>query len=158
MKALVFDNYKEKFKKINQYLKIDLVDFEIVKFKNGEGKVVIKDNVENEDIIIFSDFSNHLEYSYLGNQRKYSSDEYYVELIRVLSALDGPKSVSVFLPLIYESRQNSNNKNESKDYLNFIKILKMMNVDNIITFEVHGEEEEVLSYSYSPLFKTKKYN
>lgn len=158
MKAIVFENYKDKFEKVNKYLRIEKVDFEIVKFKNGEGKVIIKDKIDNQDIIIFSDFSNHLEYNYLNKKRKYSSDEYYVELRRVISACNKAKSINVFLPLIYESRQNSNNDNESKDYLMFIKDLKILGVNNIITFEVHGEEKEVKSFSYAPVFKNREYD
>lgn len=158
MKALVFNNYQDKFNLINQYLKIEQVEFQIIKFKNGEGKIVINGDIENEDIIIFSDFSNHLTYNYLNKKRKYSSDEYYVELKRLISACDKTKSISVFLPLIYESRQNSNNVNESKDYLVFIKDLKALGVTNIITFEVHGDENEVKSFSYAPLFKDKQYD
>ena len=158
MKALVFDNYKGKFNLINKYLGIASIKFEIVRFKNGEGKLLIKENVKGEDIIIFSDFSNSIEYSYLNEKRKYSRDEYYVDLKRAISALDEAKTVSVFLPLIYESRQNSNNKNESKDYLMFVSDLKIMGVKNIITFEAHGDNKKVTSYSLASLFKDKQYD
>lgn len=158
MKALVFDNYKSMFNSINKYLGIASINYQIIKFNNGEGKVLIKDNVKGEDVVIFSDFSNAGEYTYLNKKRAYSKDEYYVELKRVISALDLAKSISVFLPLIYQSRQNSNNCNESKDYLMFVEDLKRMGVKNIITFEVHGEEKKVSSYSLSNLFKNKDYD
>lgn len=158
MKALVFDNYAEKFDILNRYLNIDIINFEIVKFKNGEGKIILKDSVKDEDIIIFSDFSFSTSYMYLNKKRYYSKDEYYVELKRLISALDKPKSISVFLPLIYQCRQNSNNERESKDYLLFINELKNMGVDNIVTFEAHGEDSLVNSYSLASLFKDKNYD
>lgn len=158
MKALVFDNYKSKFNLINKYLGIATIKFEIIRFKNGESKLLIKENVKGEDIVIFSDFSNSIEYLYINQKRMYSKDEYYVELKRAISALDEARSVNVFLPLIYESRQNSNNKNESKDYLMFVNDLKNMGVKNIITFEAHGEDKKVNSYSLATLFKDKDYD
>ena len=126
MKAIVFDNFKDKFEEINKYLNVESISFEIIKFKNGEGKVVIKEDVSNEDVIIFSDFHSKTTYTYLGKKREYSKDEYSVELKRVVSALDNAKSISVYLPLIYSSRQNSNNPGESKDYLMFINELEYM--------------------------------
>ena len=158
MKAIVFDNYIEKFNKINKFLNIEKIKFEIIRFKNGESKIIVDSSVENEDVIVFSDFSNSLSYSYGTRKRYYSKDEYYVELKRLISALDNAKSVSVFLPLIYECRQNSNNLYESKDFLMFINDLKQMGVENIITFEAHGEDKYVKSFSLSNLFKDKAYD
>ena len=158
MKAIVFDNYKDKFDKINEYLNVEKINFESIRFRNGEGKIVIKGNTFNEDIIIFSDFNNSKEYTYLNKKRNYSKDEYYVELKRVISAIDKAKSISVFLPLMYESRQNANKKLESKDFLMFVSDLKNMGVDNIVTFELHGNHQDVKSYSLSPLLREFNYD
>lgn len=158
MKAFVFENYQEKFKELNKHLNWEQVDFDIIKFKNGEGKIKIKQSVKNEDVIIFSDFSYATSYKYLGKKRKYSKDEYNVELKRLISALDGPKSITLYLPLIYQSRQNSDNEKESKDFLLFVEELINLKVDKIITFEAHGEDEDITSYSLAKLFKKSKYD
>ena len=158
MKAVVFDNYLKQFKNINKYLNASIVNFEIIKFKNGEGKIVLKESVKDEDVVIFSDFTYPLTYKYRGKKRVYSSDEYYVELRRVINALDNPKSISVFLPLMYECRQNALNDGESKDFEMFISDLKHLGVNRIITFEAHGAHKKVESYSLASLFSEYKYD
>lgn len=158
MKAVVFDNYLKQFKNINKYLNASIVNFEIIKFKNGEGKIVLKESVKEEDVVIFSDFTYPLTYKYRGKKRVYSSDEYYVELRRVINALDNPKSISVFLPLMYECRQNALNDGESKDFEMFISDLKHLGVNRIITFEAHGAHKKVESYSLASLFSEYKYD
>ena len=150
MKAIVFNNYDEKFDQLNKHLKIDKIDFEFIRFNNGEGKVVVKEDVENEDIIIFSDFNN--------TKIEKSKDECYVNLKRLISALDDARSISVFLPLIYQSRQNANKKLESKDFLMFVNDLKNIGVKNILTFELHGDHDDVISYSLSKIFKNYNYD
>ena len=99
-----------------------------------------------------------MTYKYRGKKRVYSSDEYYVELRRVINALDNPKSISVFLPLMYECRQNALNDGESKDFEMFISDLKHLGVNRIITFEAHGTHKKVESYSLASLFSEYKYD
>ena len=77
MKAVVFDNYLKQFKNINKYLNASIVNFEIIKFKNGEGKIVLKESVKEEEVVIFSDFTYPLTYKYRGKKRVYSSDDKY---------------------------------------------------------------------------------
>lgn len=158
MKAIVFDNFKDKFFQLNKYLKLEEVNFTSVKFKNGEGKITINESLKGEDVIVFSDFSHPCYYKYLGKKRLYSKDEYCMELKRVISAIDDAKSITVYLPLIYQSRQNANKENESKDYLLFINELRQQGVDKIVTFESHGEENLVDSYSLANLFKDFHYD
>ena len=158
MKALVFNNYKDKFKHINKYLNCDEVSFKIIKFNNGEGKIYLDESVKNEDVVIFLDFAGKDTYKYLSKIREYSKDEYYVELRRLISALDNPRSISTFLPNIYASRQNSNNEKESKDYEIFINDLINLGVNNIICFENHGKDTRIKDFSLSRLFTNKKYD
>ena len=77
--------------------------------------------------------------------------------IAVINALDKPTSVSVFLPLMYECRQNAINDGESKDFEMFISDLKHLGVTRIITFEAHGTHKKVESYSLANLFKSQNY-
>lgn len=158
MKALVFSNFIEQFEKINEFLKCEQVDFEIIKFKNGEGKITIDESLENEDVIVFSDFSNSMSYSYMGKKRYYSKDEYCIELKRLLTAIGNAKSITLYLPLIYQSRQNAIKENESKDYHLFIQELKNLNVNEIISFELHGDDDFVNSCSLSELFSNFSYD
>ena len=158
MKAIVFNNYKEKFIEINKYLGCEVIEFECIKFNNGEGKVVLKGDISNQDIVIFLDFSAREEYIYRHKKREYSKDEYYIELRRVISCLDNAKSISLVLPNIYASRQNSNNKNESKDYEIFINDLINLGVNNIISFECHGSDKRVKSYSLASMFNHSEYD
>lgn len=158
MKALVFENYQNKFNQLNKYLNYKQVGFKSIKFKNGEGKIVIDEPLNGEDVIIFSDFSNSTIYKYMGKSRRYSKDEYSVELKRLISAASGSNSITLFLPLIYQSRQNANNDWESKDYVLFINELKNLGVNRIITFELHGDDEYVDSFSLAQLFENDKYN
>jgi phosphoribosylpyrophosphate synthetase len=62
------------------------------------------------------------------------------------------------LPLIYQSRQNAIKENESRDYHLFIEELKNLNVDKIISFELHGDDEFVNSYSLASLFASSNYD
>ena len=158
MKALVFENFKDKFIEINKYLNLKEVSFTSIKFKNGESKIVISESLKDEDIIIFSDFSTPCYYDYMSKKREYSKDEYSVELKRLISAAESAKSISVYLPLMYQSRQNADKENESKDYLLFVNELKQLGVKKIITFEAHGEEELVDSCSLSCLFEGLNYD
>lgn len=158
MKAIVFNNYMQQFSEINKFLGCDIVEFKCVKFNNGEGKVYLSSSVKGEDVVIFLDFSAKEDYIYKNKKREYSKDEYYIELRRVISCLDDAKSISVVLPNIYASRQNSNNIGESKDFEIFIKDLINLSVKNIITFEAHGEDNRVKSYSLSSLFNNSKYD
>ena len=158
MKAFVFANYQEKFNELNKKLNWEQIEFQSIKFKNGEGKIVINNSVKDEDVIIFSDFSYSTSYKYLSKKRKYSKDEYNVELKRLISALDNPKSITLYLPLMYQSRQNAENEKESKDFLLFVNELVNLKVNKIITFEAHGNDEEITSYSLSKIFTNRKYD
>jgi len=81
--------------KIANKLNLKLVDAEISKFKNGEKRVWIKEDLNGENVVVVQSFSNPV-------------DEYVIEFLLIADALEraGARHVSLVLPWMGYSLQD----------------------------------------------------
>lgn len=124
------------------YYKTDesfIIDKQQVRFNNGEGKIVIKETIRNKNVYILCDVGNYdCQYEMFGRTNYLSPDDHFQDLKRCICALSGhAKSLSVIMPLLYESRQHRRKGRESLDCALALQELQRLGVEEIITFDVH---------------------
>lgn len=109
------------------------------RFSNGEGKVVIMDTVRDKDVYILADVGNYsCTYSMYDFTNHYGPDEHFQDIKRVVSAIKGhAATVTVVMPLLYESRQHRRKDRESLDCAMALQELESLGIDTIVTFDVH---------------------
>lgn len=129
------DHYSKKNYKDDNYI----IDVTCPRFGSGEGKAVINESVRGLDLYLLTDVMNHdLKYKICGYENRYSPDDHYADLKRVIAAAGGKaKRITVILPFLYESRQHRRSARESLDCAMALKELTDYGVDNIITFDAH---------------------
>lgn len=147
LKVIVPDNFKDFGEKVNNHIKnireVDenfIVDTDLIRFGNGEGKAVIKESIRNKDLYILSDVSNYdISYSFFGRKHYMSPDEHFMDIKRILSAECGHASKrTVILPYLYQSRQDKKENRESLDCAIALRELVNMGVNELITCDVHN--------------------
>lgn len=126
-------------KKIRNKKNSFIIKTEIVRFDNGEGKVVLKDSVRDKDIYILSDIGNYSEtYDMYGYINHKSPDDHYQDIKRVISAISNQADrITVIMPLLYESRQHKKKGRESLDCAFSLQELQNLGVNTVVTFDVH---------------------
>lgn len=148
LKIVVPENFSEFGKKVNNQINEIratndnyLVDVDLVRFNNGEGKAVIKETIRDKDLYILSDVSNYdISYNYYGRTHYMSPDEHFQDIKRILSAECGHAlKRTVIMPYLYESRQDKKDSRESLDCANSLQELKNMGVNEIVTCDVHNK-------------------
>lgn len=109
------------------------------RFNNGEGKIRIKGSVREKDIFILQDVGNYsVTYEMHDHVNYMSPDDHYQDIKRAVSAMSGhSKSITVIMPLMYQSRQHKRKGRESLDCALALRELENLGVNNIITFDVH---------------------
>jgi len=147
LKLIVPENFKEFGKDVNKYInKIRntnenyIIDMDLVRFNNGEGKCVLNESIDDMDIYILLDVFNYeISYEYRNGIHYMMPDEHYVDLKRIISAIDDrAASITVIMPFLYQSRQDKKYLNVSFDCGMFLKELEYYGVDRLITFDVHN--------------------
>lgn len=147
LRLIVMDSIKPFGEKVNKCLQIlrkenknYLVSFDTVRFNNGEGKVMINDSIRNKDVYILSDVCNHsITYKMYDYENHYGPDEHLMDIKRVISAIrNQASSITVIMPLLYESRQHKRKGRESLDCALALQELQALNVKAILTFDVHN--------------------
>ncbi|MEE0699576.1 MAG: ribose-phosphate pyrophosphokinase [Bacilli bacterium] len=146
LRLIVLSNFKSFGKKVDQKIQ-DLrgethsyvVPIDEVRFNNGEGKIKITETIRNKDVYIISDVGNHhTTYEMFGYENHMGPDEHFMDIKRVISAIRGQaSSITVVMPLLYESRQHRRKGRESLDCALAIQELQSLGVKTIITFDVH---------------------
>lgn len=140
LKLIVMDNMKELG---NQVLKELDGNYQLhcknSRFSNGEGKVVIENEVRNQDIYILTDVGNyHCSYDMHGMKHFMSPDEHFQDVKRVVSAIGGyANRITVVMPLLYASRQHKRKGRESLDCAIALQELERIGVNHIVTFDCH---------------------
>ncbi len=143
---IVMENCKEFGESINNNLmsrrsKKDsfIIPTDVIRFNNGEGKVVINDTVRDKDLYILSDIGNHSEtYKMFGYYNHKSPDDHYQDIKRVISAVRGQADrITVVMPMLYSSRQHRRKGRESLDCALALQELQNLGVNTIVTFDVH---------------------
>ena len=109
------------------------------RFGTGEAKALLHDSVRGVDLYILADVLNYsLEYKVCGHINHMSPDDIYADIKRMIAAASGkPRSITVIMPFLYESRQHKRNSRESLDCAFALQELSNIGVDNIITFDAH---------------------
>ena len=147
LKIIVPDNFKEFGEKVNEHIKNIrqsgdnyLVDLNLVRFNNGEGKAVINESIRDTDLYILSDVSNYdISYEAYGRRHYMTPDEHFTDIKRILSAECGHASKrTLIMPYLYESRQDRRESRESLDCAMALQELEKMKVNEIITCDVHN--------------------
>ena len=73
-----------------------------------------------------------------GIKKPMTPDEHYQDLKRVILAASGKaRRINVIMPYLYEGRQHKRNSRESLDCAYMLKELRLLGVDNLITFDAH---------------------
>lgn len=143
---IVMDNCKNLGNKIDQNImqrrskkNSFIIPTDLVRFNNGEGKVVIKDSVRDKDLYIISDVGNHsMTYKMYGYLNHMGPDEHFMDIKRVISAVRGQADrLTVVMPLLYESRQHRRKGRESLDCALALQELERLGVHEVLTFDVH---------------------
>lgn len=146
LRLIVLSNCKKFGEKVNRQLeelrqkdKNYIVPINEVRFGNGEGKVSICETIRNKDVYIISDVGNHsMTYSMFGYENHMGPDDHFMDIKRVISAIRGQaSSITVVMPLLYESRQHRRKGRESLDCALALQELQALGVKTIITFDVH---------------------
>ena len=147
LKLLVMPNCMELGQKIDKELKrlnkseeSFLLDYKPDRFNNGEGKVRIMENINNTDLFILSDIGNYdITYKYHGRDHHMAPDEHFQDIKRSIAATSGhASSISVIMPLLYQSRQDKRKGNESLDCAIALQELQNIGVKMIMTFDAHN--------------------
>ena len=124
LRLIVMSNIKEFGKKVDEHLKAlrgdtksYMVSIDEVRFNNGEGKIKINETIRNKDVYILSDIGNHsITYDMFGYENHMGPDEHFMDIKRVISAIRSQaSSITVIMPLLYESRQHRRKGRESLD-------------------------------------------
>lgn len=119
-----------------------IIPADIIRFNNGEGKVIIKDSVRDKDLYIISDVGNHSDtYEMYGYTNHKSPDDHFMDIKRVISAIKGQADrITVMMPMLYESRQDKRKGRESLDCALALQELQNLGVGTVVTFDAHNPD------------------
>lgn len=136
-----------------------IIPTDVIRFNNGEGKVIIKDTVRDKDIYVLSDIGNHNEtYEMYGYINHKSPDDHYQDIKRVISAVRGQADrITVVMPLLYSSRQHRRKGRESLDCALALQELEKLGVNTLVTFDVHDpniQNAVPTSFSFENFYPT----
>lgn len=116
-----------------------LVNFDCLRFMNGEGKAVIHETVRGHDIYILADVGNYsCKFKMFGIDCPMSPDDHFQDIKRVIAAIGGrARRITVIMPMLYSGRQHKRQSRESLDCAVALQELERLGVDNIFTFDAH---------------------
>ena len=112
---------------------------DLPRFGSGEGKAVLGESIRGKDLYILTDVINYsMTYDMNGFKNRYSPDDHYQDLKRVIAAVAGKAHrITVVMPFMYESRQHKRTARESLDCAMMIEELSDMGVSDLMTFDAH---------------------
>lgn len=116
-----------------------VVESKIIRFSTGDAKAVLEQTVRGADVYIIVDVGNYsCSYQLHGQKVIMSPDEHFQNLKRIISAIAGKAyRINVITPLLYSSRQDRRISRESLDCAAALRELEVINVKNIMAFDVH---------------------
>jgi len=147
--AIIYlDNFSKRGKEVCEHIKktrgLDdieeiIIPAKVSRFANGEGKVILSESVRDRDVFIISDTSNYsCSYRMYDYEHHVSPDEHYQDILRTISAIGGKaKRITVFMPLLYSSRQHRRMARESLDCALALRQLETLGVNTIVTLDAH---------------------
>ena len=115
------------------------IQTECPRFSDGQGKGVVRESVRGRDIYIICDVLNHgVTFNMYGMEIPMSPDNHFQDLKRIIAAIGGKaRRITVIMPYLYESRQDSKKMRESLNCALALQELIRMGVSNIIVFDAH---------------------
>lgn len=160
---IVLKGFEDRAQAVNDYLgqllgekKNYIIDIESPRFSNGEGKVQINETVRDKDIYILADVGNYsVTYNLYGNENRMSPDDHFQDIVRTISAISGKaRKVTLFMPLMYSSRQHRRKTRESLDCAMALRHLEFLGVKSVLTFDIHDPEVQntIPSGSFDSIF------
>ncbi len=147
LKLIVPDNFREFGNKVSKHLNdirdtTDkyLVDIELVRFNNGEGKCILKESVRDQDVYIMTDIGNYdITYNIQRGIHHMMPDEHFQDIKRIISSIDGhAKRITLLMPLLYQSRQDKRTSRESLDCAMGLQELERFGIKELVTFDAHN--------------------
>lgn len=147
LRLIVPDNFIEFGRRVNTHINIIrntnenyIVDMNLVRFNNGEGKCVLGESVRDMDIYIMTDIGNYdVTYKAQRGIHHMMPDEHYQDLKRIISSIDGhARKLTLVMPLLYQSRQDKRSSRESLDCAMALQELERYNISELITFDAHN--------------------
>jgi ribose-phosphate pyrophosphokinase len=147
LKLIVPDNFRDFGIRVNNQINLIretkenyIVNLDLVRFNNGEGKCVLEESVRNQDVYIMTDIGNY-DITYVAQRGVHHMmpDEHYQDLKRIISAMGGhAKKLTLIMPLLYQSRQDKRSSRESLDCAMALQELERFNVSELVTFDAHN--------------------
>lgn len=147
LKLIVPDNFIEFGRKVNNHINLIrnteenyIVDLNLVRFNNGEGKGVLGESVRDMDIYILTDVGNYdITYKAQRGVHHMMPDEHYQDLKRIISAIGGhARKLTLIMPYLYQGRQDKRSLRESLDCAMALQELERYNVSELVTFDAHN--------------------
>lgn len=147
LKLIVPDNFIEFGKMVNNHINLIrntkenyIVDMNLVRFNNGEGKCVLGESVRDQDVYILTDIGNYdITYKAQRGIHHMMPDEHYQDLKRIISSMGGHAlHTTVVMPLLYQSRQDKRASRESLDCAMALQELEGYNIKELVTFDAHN--------------------
>ena len=147
LRLIVPDNFKDFGERVNGHLNLIretdykyIVNMELVRFNNGEGKCVMRESVRNQDVYILTDIGNYdVTYHTQRGLHHMMPDEHFQDIKRIISSMDGhAKKITLVMPLLYQSRQDKRTARESLDCAMGLQELERFSVKELVTFDAHN--------------------
>lgn len=147
LKLIVSKTFAEFGQKVNDHIKLIrntdenyIIDMQLVRFSNGEGKCVLEESVRDMDIYILTDVSNYdVTYKCQRGTHHVMPDEHYQDIKRIISAMGGhARKITIVMPYLYQGRQDKRSLRESLDCAMALQELEWYNVSEIVTFDAHN--------------------
>ena len=146
---MVLKGFQDRAEELNDYLgellgekRNYIIDIDSPRFSNGEGKIQINETVRDKEIYIVADIGNYsVTYDLYGKENRMSPDDHFLDIVRAISAISGKaRKITLFMPLMYSSRQHRRKGRESLDCAMALRYLETLGVKNILTFDIHDPE------------------
>lgn len=147
LKLVVPKNFEEFGKRVNNHINLIrntsenyIVDMNLVRFNDGEGKCVLNESVRGQDVYIMTDVKNRgITYKVDGDTHHMMPDEHYQDIKRMISAIGGHADrLTLIMPFLYQSRQDKRSSRESLDCAMALQELENYNINEIVTFDAHN--------------------
>ncbi|MEM4703195.1 MAG: ribose-phosphate pyrophosphokinase [Candidatus Pacearchaeota archaeon] len=125
----VWKQAQEILKYLQKKINVRLVEVQVKKFRNGEKKIKIKENIRKQECFFLHDSSK-------------KPDEWFLELLATLQALksSGAREITAVLPCLLYSRQDR--KDESRVAITAKLVADCINMyaDRVITIDLHAAQ------------------
>lgn len=148
LKIIVPENFREQGEMVNEHLnkirgtnKNYIINLNLIRFNNFEGKCIIEESIRDKDIYILSDVSNYsIVKKFRGMEHNMSPDDHFMDILRILSAECGHASKrTLIMPYLYSSRQDRKETRESLDCAMSLQWLVNRGINEIVTCDVHNK-------------------